>query len=114
MHLRSATMLPQPQQIGVLETMDPPYPRPNSTIMRKLWLNHGKSQAGRAPIGGWYHPTGLRTGKICRFVAGTLAGQPLIRVTLALALGSRAGLLDEFNGVPFALNHASQFLLSGR
>ena len=113
MRLRSATM-PAQQPNGVLEPREPPSLTAWKNSAKVLWLNHGKSQAGRAPIGGWYHPTGLRTGKICRFVAGTLAGQPLIRVTLALALGSRAGLLDEFNGVPFALNHASQFLLSGR
>jgi hypothetical protein len=46
MRLRSATMLTQQQQTGVLETIEPPSwkpPRdPNWTILRKLCLNHGK------------------------------------------------------------------------
>jgi hypothetical protein len=44
----------------------------------------------KADIGGRYlyaalHPAGARNEQMCRFAGGSLAGQPLIRVTYALA-----------------------------
>jgi hypothetical protein len=37
-------MLPQRQQTGVLETIDPPWPLSNVVVQycEKLWLNHDK------------------------------------------------------------------------
>src|SRR6201989_3049990 len=44
---RSATVLSRQQQSGGLETIEPPFfcrasRGPDETILRKLWLNHGK------------------------------------------------------------------------
>src|SRR5229473_2309058 len=54
MRLRSATMLSRQQQMGVLETIEPPS-RTAINNMGKLWLNHGSiHRDGKAPGPHWH------------------------------------------------------------
>src|SRR6266478_6461896 len=56
-------------------------------------------------LGGWRYPCGVTTRNI--------SARPLRRKTLSLARRSRAGLPDEVNGVPLALDRARQCFLTG-
>jgi FkbM family methyltransferase len=103
MHLRSATMLSQQQQTGVLETMEPPSPAFTAIKQHgeKLWLNHGKihRQAGstvnivgpgrlarRAILAVGMIPVGTlrRMTKLDTAIFGALAPGRLDRIILAL------------------------------
>src|SRR6266478_1344565 len=56
-------------------------------------------------LGGWRYPCGVTTRNI--------SARPLRRKTLSLARQSRAGLPNEVNGVPLALDRARQCFLTG-